>query len=77
MSMPVKEKLKRRQQEVNELNKRLDQFVQQVSEIEIDMRNELNNVKLGEEGGQERYKELEEMIEESRNIQGQYVEIGN
>ncbi len=61
MAMQSREKFRRRQQEVLELNKRLEQFETQINEIEQDMQSEANKIKIGAEGG-EKLKALFEQL---------------
>jgi len=64
LGMNTKEKLQRRQQEVNELDKRLEQFENQVNEIEVDMQSEFNKINIGAEDGERLHTIFEEMLSE-------------
>jgi len=77
MQMQTKEKLRRRQQEVMELNKRLETFENQLNEIECDMQIEANKIKIGAEGSEKLMGIFDEMFMEINMIKLEYAEAGN
>mmetsp|Transcript_34003 Transcript_34003/g.25092 ORF Transcript_34003/g.25092 Transcript_34003/m.25092 type:complete len:136 (+) Transcript_34003:664-1071(+) len=60
-----------------ELNKRLEQFENQLNEIECDMQIEANKIKIGAEGGEQLMEIFEEMFSEITQIKGEYGESRN
>jgi uncharacterized protein YukE len=72
MGMQTKQKIKRRQQEVAELNKKLETFENQVNEVEADMQAEFNKIKLGDEKGEKLHAILAELLQEIEKVKQDY-----
>ncbi len=59
-----------------ELNKRLEQFENQLNEIECDMQTEANKIKIGADGGDKLMELFEDMFVEINGIKLEYADIG-
>lgn len=76
MAMQGKQKLKRRQQEVGELNKKLETFETQLNELEADMKAEFNKIKLGDEKGEKLHETLAGLLKDIEKAKVDYATAG-